>query len=130
MNDSAKTTSVGEHLLVVSRHDDMDPRRTSHVRRQKLKDQRSVCSYSRVPTKNDRAFLVVMVQKDLADMGVDAREMVKKPAQILGGSGGGRKHLAQSGGKNVTSMDKALQVAAAEAVRNFGEIFRNNFHFL
>ncbi|MFA6654611.1 MAG: DHHA1 domain-containing protein, partial [Bacillota bacterium] len=73
-------------------------------------------------TKNDRAFLVVMVQKDLADMGVDAREMVKKPAQILGGSGGGRKHLAQSGGKNVTSMDKALQVAAAEAVRILGDI--------
>ena len=120
VNDSAKTTSVGEHLLVVSRHDNMDQEELRTLG-DKLKDQgASVVILG--STKNDRAFLVVMVQKDLADMGVDAREMVKKPAQILGGSGGGRKHLAQSGGKNVTSMDKALQVAAAEAVRILGDI--------
>jgi len=42
-----------------------------------------------------------MVNLDLASAGVDAVAIVKKGAKALGGSGGGKKHLAQAGGQTL-----------------------------
>ena len=72
--------------------------------------------------KGERAFLTVMVSQDLTGLGVDAVAIVRKGAKILGGSGGGKKHLAQAGGKNSREIDKALEIAAAEAAEILGKI--------
>lgn len=52
--------------------------------------------------------LVVMADDRAVDMGVNAGALVKEACGILGGKGGGRKNLAQGGGKNGSKLDEAL----------------------
>ena len=61
--------------------------------------------------------LVAVVTEDLiADQGLRAGDIVKAVAQRVGGSGGGKPHLAQAGGKYVEKLDEAL-AAVPEIVR-------------
>ena len=52
--------------------------------------------------------LVVAVTKDLTDR-LDAGKIVREAAKLVEGSGGGRKDLAEAGGKNPTKLDEALR---------------------
>ena len=52
--------------------------------------------------------LVVAVSKDLTGK-LDAGKIVREAAKIVEGSGGGRKDLAEAGGKNPARLDEALQ---------------------
>jgi len=54
--------------------------------------------------------LVCAVSKDLADK-VNASNIIKKIALIVGGSGGGRADFAQAGGKDTARLDEALERA-------------------
>lgn len=54
-----------------------------------------------------KALLIALVTKDLTDR-FHAGKIVKKAAEILGGSGGGRPDMAQAGGPNVEMLQKAL----------------------
>ncbi len=65
-----------------------------------------------------------MVDEDTANTGVDAVAIVRSGAKVLGGSGGGKRHLAQAGGKNVQDMDKALEIAASKAARFWAKVER------
>lgn len=40
-----------------------------------------------------------------------AGDIVRQVAQITGGSGGGRPHLALAGGKDISRLDEALRAA-------------------
>jgi alanyl-tRNA synthetase len=51
--------------------------------------------------------LVAAVSKDLTDR-LDAGKIVKVVAPIVGGSGGGRKDLAEAGGKDPGKLDEAI----------------------
>jgi alanyl-tRNA synthetase len=51
--------------------------------------------------------LVAAVTKDLTNK-LDAGKIVKAAAAILEGSGGGRKDLAEAGGKNPSKLDESL----------------------
>lgn len=53
--------------------------------------------------------IIVMLTKDMVSKGVDAGEIAKKIAQIMGGSGGGKKDMAQAGGKYVEKLPEALK---------------------
>jgi len=53
--------------------------------------------------------LVVAVTKDLTDR-LDAGKIVREAAKIIEGSGGGRKDLAEAGGKNPERLDDALRI--------------------
>jgi len=99
--------------VIVSRQDDMNPDELRHLGDLLREQGASVVILG--SGKGPRAFLTVMVNLDLASAGVDAVAIVKKGAKALGGSGGGKKHLAQAGGKHFQEIDKALEVAAAEA---------------
>ncbi|MEA1940266.1 MAG: alanine--tRNA ligase, partial [Candidatus Caldatribacteriota bacterium] len=57
----------------------------------------------------DKAVLLIMLTDDLAKKGFSANDLIKKIAPIIGGSGGGRKTMAQAGGTKVEGLDKALQ---------------------
>ncbi|HZI64414.1 MAG TPA: DHHA1 domain-containing protein, partial [Thermoanaerobaculia bacterium] len=59
--------------------------------------------------------LVATVSKDLAAR-VQAGELVRRIAPIVGGRGGGRADFAQAGGKEPEKLGQAL-AAVAEAVR-------------
>jgi alanyl-tRNA synthetase len=52
--------------------------------------------------------LVGVVSKDLQKQ-LHAGNIIKKVAQIVGGSGGGRPDFAQAGGKDTQKIDQALQ---------------------
>ena len=51
--------------------------------------------------------LVAAVSKDLTSR-LDAGKIVKAAAAIVEGSGGGRKDLAEAGGKNPEKLDESL----------------------
>jgi alanyl-tRNA synthetase len=57
---------------------------------------------------NGKAALVGFVSKDLQKK-FHAGNIIKKVAEIVGGSGGGRPDFAQAGGKDAEKIDQALQ---------------------
>lgn len=67
-----------------------------------------------------RSFLLVMASADAIARGFDAVAVVRKGASVLGGSGGGKSHMAQAGGKDPGKIPEALKVSAEEAQRQLG----------
>lgn len=63
-----------------------------------------------------KAALVVTVTRDLIDR-VDAGQLVKTLAPIVGGRGGGRPDFAQAGGRQVERLDEIVQQSRAEVER-------------
>jgi alanyl-tRNA synthetase len=57
---------------------------------------------------NGEVALVVAVSKDLTGK-LDAGKIVREAAKIVEGSGGGRKDLAEAGGKNPAKLQEALE---------------------
>ncbi len=60
---------------------------------------------------DDKAGFVAFVSKELNARGLHAGEIVGQVARVAGGGGGGRPDMAQAGGKDVTKIKAALQVA-------------------
>ena len=58
--------------------------------------------------------LSVMLSDDMVTMGADAGATVREAAKLMNGGGGGQKHYATAGGKNVdgvaAAMDKAVEM--------------------
>jgi alanyl-tRNA synthetase len=68
--------------------------------------------------------LLAAVTEELTKKGVDAGKLVGAAAQVVGGKGGGRKDMAQAGGKDPSKLTEALQVArklAEEQLNSFGK---------
>ncbi|MEO5618353.1 MAG: alanine--tRNA ligase [Candidatus Eisenbacteria bacterium] len=60
----------------------------------------------------DKLTFVAAVTDDLvAEKKLNASDLVKKVAQVTGGSGGGKPHLALAGGKDASKLDAALDEA-------------------
>jgi alanyl-tRNA synthetase len=55
-----------------------------------------------------RPALIAAVTDDLVKRGLQAGDLVKTIAQVIGGSGGGRPTLAQAGGKDAGRLPEAL----------------------
>jgi alanyl-tRNA synthetase len=55
-----------------------------------------------------KALLIAIVTEDLTNR-FHAGAIVKKAAQVVGGSGGGRPDMAQAGGPDVLALDQALE---------------------
>ncbi len=64
----------------------------------------------------DRPTLVAMISDDLVSQGLNAGNIVKQAAQVMGGGGGGRPNLAQAGGRHADRLDASLQ-SVADIVR-------------
>jgi len=61
---------------------------------------------------DDKPSFLAMVTPDLVSRGLNAGDIVKKVAQATGGSGGGRPHLGQGGGKDKDKLEQALKLVA------------------
>jgi alanyl-tRNA synthetase len=61
---------------------------------------------------DEKPNFLVMVTSDLVAKGFNAGEIVKRVAQATGGSGGGRPHLGQGGGKDVDKLEQSLKLVA------------------
>ena len=60
-------------------------------------------------TEDDSCQLAVMASDSAVSMGVNAGILVKEACAILGGKGGGRKNLAQGGGREGSKLEEALK---------------------
>jgi alanyl-tRNA synthetase len=75
-------------------------------------------------TEEGKVGLLAAVTEELTKKGVDAGKLVGAAAQVVGGKGGGRKDMAQAGGKDPSKLTEALQVArklAEEQLNGFGK---------
>ncbi len=59
----------------------------------------------------DKPAFVVNITPDLVNEGLKAGEIIKRVAEVTGGSGGGRANIAQGGGKNKNKLEDALKEA-------------------
>ncbi len=66
--------------------------------------------------------IIVSATKDAVEKGIHCGKIIGEAAKAAGGGGGGRPDMAQAGGKNVTGINKALEIAL-EAVRKQGDGF-------
>ena len=58
---------------------------------------------------NDRPMLVAMVTRDLIEgNGLNASDIARGAARVVGGGGGGRPDVAQAGGRDASKLDEAL----------------------
>ena len=60
--------------------------------------------------------IVAMVTSDLVARGLNAGNIVRETARVIGGGGGGRAEMAQAGGKRADKLDEALALVS-EVVR-------------
>ena len=68
---------------------------------------------------NGKVSVVVTVTDDLIQArSIKAGDIVKKLAEMVGGSGGGRPHMAMAGGKNADQLDDAV-ASAPGIVKSF-----------
>ncbi len=58
---------------------------------------------------------VGLVAAVLPTEGVQAADLIKEAARIVGGGGGGKGDIATAGGKNPAGLDEAMQIAGAAA---------------
>jgi alanyl-tRNA synthetase len=61
---------------------------------------------------DDRPVIIAAVTDDLVKRGLNAGELVKAVAQVVGGGGGGRPTLAQAGGKDGSKLPEALALVS------------------
>ncbi|NMB87853.1 MAG: alanine--tRNA ligase, partial [Chloroflexi bacterium] len=60
-----------------------------------------------------RPVLIASVTDDLVQRGIHAGALVKRVAQVIGGSGGGRPNLAQAGGKDGAKLPAAIAMVGS-----------------
>jgi alanyl-tRNA synthetase len=77
----------------------------------RLRQQEKALAVLLGSSADDRAFLVVNLDRSLPERGVDAAAVVREVAPIIGGGGGGRPTLAEAGGKDPQKLGDALERA-------------------
>lgn len=60
-------------------------------------------------TINDKVVFVVACDSKVNSFDINAGNIAKELALFTGGNGGGRKDFAQSGGRDVSKVDKAIE---------------------
>ncbi len=74
-----------------------------------IKEKTDNCVIALGGKAKERALLVMGITPDLVSKGQDASRLILKPAQILGGSGGGRKDFALGGGNRPENFELAFK---------------------
>ncbi len=69
----------------------------------------------------NRPHFVASVTEDLVKRGLDAGQIVRAVAKIVGGGGGGKPTLAQAGGKDPTRLAEALAQVKATVTQVLGQ---------
>ena len=60
-------------------------------------------------SEQKKAFLVIAITADLLSRGMDAGELIRQVAPLIGGSGGGRQDFAQAGGTHPENFTLAFE---------------------
>ncbi len=70
---------------------------------------------------NDRPLLISMVTSDLRSSGLDASQIVREAAKVIGGGGGGRPDTAQAGGRDASKLGDALGLVPSLVEEQMGQ---------
>jgi alanyl-tRNA synthetase len=105
-------------MVLAKRVDGIDPK-DLRAFGDKLRDKLGSGVLALGSVKDGKVSLIVMVSKDLTTR-FHAGTIIKEMAPILGGTGGGKADLAQSGGKDPGKLDAALD-ALYDAVKKAAE---------
>lgn len=98
---------VNDTILIVDRLDNVDLKMQVDEQKNKF-DKVAIMLFS---VQNDKVLMVSGVK----NASLKAGEWIKKVAPILGGGGGGRDDFASAGGKDVSGLENALEVAKSFA---------------
>ena len=98
---------IGNVKLITQTIPDLDIQALRQVVDQiKIKSNHSVIVlFSSVDSKVN---MIVALTKDLSGSALDAKSLAQQAAELIEGSAGGRKEMAQGGGKNPKGIDSAL----------------------
>jgi alanyl-tRNA synthetase len=66
-----------------------------------------------------KAFIIAAANKIAVDKGIDCNAIIKAVAKKIGGGGGGRKDLAQAGGKSPENVGIALSMCKEILLNSF-----------
>ena len=73
-----------------------------------LRDKLSSCVVTLGALADGSPILVTMVTSDLVERGLNAGNIARDAAKLMGGGGGGRPEMAQAGGRQPDKLDDAL----------------------
>ncbi len=73
------------------------------------KDQNVVIVFG--TSADDKASLVCAASKNAVEKGIDCGIIIREASSVVGGKGGGRKDMAQAGGKDITKLNDAIAKA-------------------
>lgn len=59
---------------------------------------------------DNKPAICLLLPQSLVDASFDATAMIREVAKEIQGGGGGQKNLATAGGKNVSGLDKAMEM--------------------
>ena len=100
---------VGGVLLQVGRFPDIQANMLRDIGdKARARPEPNVVILASLSTEDNSCQLVVMADDKAVNMGVNAGALVKEACAILGGKGGGRKNLAQGGGREGSKLEEAL----------------------
>ena len=100
---------VGGVLLQVGRFPDIQANMLRDIGdKARARPEPNVVILASLSTEDNSCQLVVMADDKAVNMGVNAGALVKEACTILGGKGGGRKNLAQGGGREGSKLEEAL----------------------
>ncbi len=103
----AEARTVNNVRVLVKRTDNMDARDLRDFG-DKLRDKLGTGVLALGSVKDEKVNMIVMVSRDLTSR-FHAGNIIREIAPILGGTGGGKPDMAQSGGKDPGKLDAALE---------------------
>lgn len=101
---------VSGFKVVAARMDQLDMndlRNTSDMLKNKLGSSVVVLASG----LDNKVNIIVSATKDAVDKGIHCGKIIGEAAKAAGGGGGGRPDMAQAGGKDISGIDKALNIA-------------------
>ena len=97
-------------LLQVGRFPDIQPNMLRDIGdKARARPEPNVVVLASLNSEDESCQLAVMASDSAVSMGVNAGALVKEACVILGGKGGGRKNLAQGGGREGAKLEEALK---------------------
>ncbi|MBA3348089.1 MAG: alanine--tRNA ligase, partial [Actinobacteria bacterium] len=86
----------------------------------RLKQQHAPAAVVVGALANGTAQLVISLDKTLEARGLNAGSIIREPAALIGGGGGGRPTMARAGGKNTDRLPDALALAERTILDSLG----------
>ena len=102
-----RETAAGDVTVLVVDVKSGDPLDVSD----KLKQQHAPAAVIVGVRDNGAAQLLINLDKSLESRGVNAGDVIREAAALIGGKGGGRPTMARAGGKDAAGLDNAVALA-------------------